>query len=139
MIATLRDYMKQYQSRLLRPFDSPANHTGSVAPIAQAQEQPVPGMVVDPVMSQSAAEERFFTEQVASGFQVMHSGVVETAADEANLRLFQEQNQLPGVSELSDPHGWDAQLGYPELQQQAGDTSAPEPMPHPAMFGLGGW
>lgn len=137
MIATLRDYMKQYQSRLLRPSSSPANHTGSLAPVAQTQEQPMPGMVVDPVMSQSAAEERFFTEQVASGFQVMQSGIVEFASDEANLRLFQEQNQLSDVAEISDPHGWDAQLGYPELQQQAGD--APNPMPHPAMFGLGGW
>lgn len=140
MIATLKDYMKQYQSRLLRPFSSPANHFGSILPVAQAQEQPMPGMVLDPVQGQASAEERFFAEQISSGYQIMQSGMIETAADEANLRLFQEQGQLPGAPEAPDPFGWDSQQGYPELQQQAGDApELMEPMPHPGMFGLGGW
>jgi len=137
VIATLRDFMKQYQSRLLRPFNSPTSHAGNVQPVAQAQEQPIPGLVTDPVLSQSNAEFRFESAQVASGFQVIQSGMVDTAADEANLRVFQEQGQLPGVPEVPDPFGWNSQQGYPELQQQSGD--APEPMPHPGMFGLGGW
>lgn len=139
MIATLSDRMKQYQSRLLNPAKAP-NHGLSNSGVAAAQPsgQPMPGMVVDPVLSQSAAEERFFAEQIASGYQLMQSGMVETAADEANLRLFQEHSRLFGLPEPLNPFTQDPmQPGYPQLQQQAGD--APEPMPHPALVGLGGW
>ena len=139
MLASLKGYLKHYQSRLLRPSTSPGNHTGSIEPVfMQAQEQPMPGLVLDPVLSQSNAEFRFESEQIASGFQAMQSGMVETAADEANLRVFQEQGHIPGLPDLPDPFCQDPmQQGYPELRQQAGD--APEPMPHPGLFGLGGW
>ena len=139
MIATLRDFMKQYQSRLLRPFNSPASHTGSIQPVTQAQEQPMPGLVLDPVQSQASAEERYFAGQIASGFQVMQTGMVEFAFEETNARLFMEQqSQLPGVPDVPDPFGWDALIWV--IRSCSSRQVMPQsPCRILRMFGLGGW
>jgi len=139
MIATLLKNLKKYQDLLRNPAMAAPNHSGSIEKLPSlVHDQPMPGMVLDPVQGQAAAEEQFFAEQLASGHEVISSGLIETASDEVNARLFQEQGSLPSLPEPTDPFTRDPlQPGYPALQQQPGD--APEPVPHPSLFGFGGW
>ena len=133
MIVTLRDFLKRYQNSLNRPDKAASNHARSVDTTPfQTHEEPMPSIVIDPVLSQARAEEQFFSEQFRSGYQLSQSGIIESAADEANMRLYQAHNNYFSPTEQAEQQV----EPMPELQQP---SDAPGPMPHPWTFGIGGW
>ena len=127
-----------FKTRMFAP--QPAGQDASQARLTpqRGTEQPHENLVTDPVLNQAMAEERFFAEQIASGYQVMQSQRIDFASDTTNLSLFQTHGHLFGMPDLSE-------------QQEAVEPASPgmeppeppEPEPAPEMdpfnMFLGGW
>lgn len=107
--------------------------SSGAAPLPQ-QEQPYENICNDPVLKQSHKEEAFYSEQLLAGQQIMQSGIVETAADAMNLRLYQAHYQHFGVPEqVEQPLDVN-----PEMQQPENGPEPMQPLMNPMMM-PGGW
>ena len=118
-------------------------------PIATNNYQPYDNIVSDPVLELSRAEEAFHSYQVSSGFEIYKNGQVETAADEANIRAFQEsEHGMYGTQEAGIDMRHDTKApGYPSIYDRPLDhRMMPGPGFGPAMgpmdvinMCMGGW
>lgn len=140
MIVTRSDYLKRYQNSLLRPALSASNHSRSADTTPfQAHEQPMPGIVTDPVLSQARAEEQFYAEQLSSGYQIVTSGIVESAAQFINKQIYEEAVRQELSALEANEEQFFQQQGYPaqpSTPQHPQDPFMPAPGTIP---GLGGY
>ena len=98
----------------------------------QEQLQPMESLVVDPVLKQARAEEAFYAQQLESGYQVYKSGMIDTAADEQNLRAYEES----GMKMDSGPEQQDA---TPPPMMDPNSMPPPVYDPFNPMMFLGGY
>ena len=116
--ATLRDIIMP-MFNMLRPG-------GYSADPVSPNPQPMDCMVNDPVLDLAGAEEAFQASQVRAGREAHDSGMIDSAADEANLRAYRESLGGPFAGPFPEP------VGPPEPQFQ-GPPEPPEP--EPLVFG----
>lgn len=140
MISNLWKQMKQHQARMSRPPNFSGSHSTSAgAATQQFQEQPYDNLCIDPVLEQAKQEEAFHAEQLSSGYQVVTSGIVETAADFINKQIYEEVVRQELASITVDEEQFSRQPGYPaqpSTSQQPHEPFMPAPGTIP---GLGGY
>jgi len=87
--------------------------------VPKTDYQPIESLTTDPVLQQARAEESFYIQQQSSGFEIFQNGQVETAADEQNLRTYEESQQTnsgSGTGPVSDGNVDNPQaFGYPGI------------------------
>lgn len=142
MISNRWKQMKQYQARMRGPSKSTGSHSASAGPATQQfQEQPYENICVDPVLEQAKQEEAFYAEQLSSGYQVVSSGIVESAADFINKHVYEEAVRQELASITLDEEHFSQQQGYPvqpSTSQQPHEPFMHAPGTIPGL-GLGGY
>ena len=119
--ATLRDYFYKRRKCEIDPNFAFKNHVKSSDSTSgpTLNYQPVEIMTSDPILQLARSEESFYAQGLNSGFQIFQRGHVDSAADEQNLRAFQESRQLPhhnsGEEMVDDPMRDPRAPGYPSI------------------------
>jgi len=142
--ATIKDWWNKKEKLEKDPHFASLHHT-TVSNFQSSQAigvQPIESLVVDPVLKQARAEEAFYAQQLNSGFQIFQSGCIDTAADEQNLRAFEDSQQPMDVDaeQAGDTiHGSMAHAN-PDINQMPHDLSSmPMPGSDPLAMFLGGY
>lgn len=139
VIATLKQM-------LLRQLD-PLRQIGRVSRPPLPNSDPMNNLVTDPVADQARAEEDFSASQVEAGREIHNSGLVETAADEANLRAYQEAAGIFPVEQGDPVHAGPSApvfMGPPPPPEPVFEEppvepeDLPDPMPDPLLKFPGG-
>ena len=120
--ATPRDFWRKERRRQFDPRFASSHQAKSPVstPLPKSNGEAGENMVNDPVLAETRAQESFYLHQYHAGYEVFQSGIIETAADEQNLRTFEDAQGKPeyGASaEQSDGDPLDdpKNPGYPSL------------------------
>ena len=122
VFTTPQDFWRKERRRQFDPRFASKHQAQSFVstPFPQSNVGAGENMVNDPVLAEARAQESFYLHQYHAGYEVFQSGRIESAADEQNLRAFEDSQDKPeygasaGQSD-GDPLDDPKNPGYPSL------------------------